>query len=175
MAIKIRSSYIWQSDEITTCTSDANPNSPHINNKMLTMSYVDNEHNAYIKICLKRSESTCFKSVPAHCISFTGNVSRVCCYYYRFGYIDSCTCQYWHAARVNIDTCSYQCSRNEVQIKWSDIAISYSQFLNYAGTYLWLALVFIARDFVKCIFKCIFQVLSVCIGKATVSIQPLFT
>ena len=41
--------YVGQSDTMTKCTSDANINIPHINDKMLTVSNFDDQYYMYLK------------------------------------------------------------------------------------------------------------------------------
>ena len=70
--------YIWKLGAMTTCTSDANANIPHINIKMLTMSSVHWWLILHVpETVLIDNNLHCFKSIPTHCDSFAGNVSRM--------------------------------------------------------------------------------------------------
>ena len=61
---------------MTTCTSNANPNIPHINDKMLTMSCVDDVLVHVPKtVTLNGQHLPCFKPIPDRCNSLTGKVS----------------------------------------------------------------------------------------------------
>ena len=63
---------------MTTCTSDANANIPHINIKMLTMSSVHWWLILHVhETVLIANNLHCFKPIPTPCNSFAGNVSRM--------------------------------------------------------------------------------------------------
>ena len=62
---------------MTECTSDANVNIPHINNKMLTVSNFDDYSYMYLKIVLNGNNLPCFKPIPIPFNSFAGNVCDI--------------------------------------------------------------------------------------------------
>ena len=69
--------YIWQSDTMTKCTSGANVNIPHINDKTLTVSIFDDRYYMYLKIALNDNNLPCFKPIPIPRNSFTGNICDI--------------------------------------------------------------------------------------------------
>ena len=70
--------YIWNFGAMTTCTSDANANIPHINIKMLTMSSVHWWLILHVpETVLVDNDLHYLKPIPTHCNSFAGNVSRM--------------------------------------------------------------------------------------------------
>ena len=70
--------YIWNFGAMTTCTSDANANIPHINIKMLTMSSVHWWLILHVpETVLVANNLHYLKPIPTHCNSFAGNVSRM--------------------------------------------------------------------------------------------------
>ena len=61
------------------CTIDAKHNILHINNKMLTMSCVDNEYHMYLKLSeMARTCLPCFKTIPAQCRTRSQGMYHVC-------------------------------------------------------------------------------------------------
>ena len=88
---------------MTTCTSDANANIPHINIKMLTMSSVNWWLILHVpETVLIDNNLHCFKPITSHCNSFTGNVSRmrICEYPFSLGPGSRATKRRMHAANI---------------------------------------------------------------------------